>query len=86
LRNPPYETFVQRQRKAKRYENIKNWSFIPKRKVQLKPREYDPFLNGLLRRNWMRLADLQSKFDPKVVYKFYANAWGEDQYPQERRA
>jgi len=37
--------------REERYEKIKNWVFIKERKVVLLPDEYDPFLNGLIRRN-----------------------------------
>jgi len=32
--------------KHKRYEEIKNWAFIPERKVQFLSKQYDPLLGG----------------------------------------
>ena len=61
-----------------RFEKIKNWVFIKERKVVLLPDEYDPFLNDLIKRNWMKLADPLPKFDPEIVREFYANAYSED--------
>jgi len=61
--------------RLERYEKIKNWVFIKERKVVLLPDEYDPFLNDLIRRNWMKLADPLPKFDPEIVREFYANAY-----------
>jgi len=71
--------------REERYEKIKNWVFIKERKVVLLPDEYDPFLNGLIRRNWMKLADPLPKFDPEIVREFYANAYSEDN-PGEKRS
>ena len=70
--------------REERYEKIKHWVFIKERKVVLLPDEYDPFLNGLIRRNWMNLADLLPKFDLEIVRDFYANAYSEDN-PGEKR-
>ena len=42
--------------------------------MQLLQEQYDPFLQGLQRWNWMRLAKPLNMYDPKVVYEFYANA------------
>jgi len=71
--------------REEQYEKIKNWVFIKERKVVLLPDEYDPFLNGLIRRNWMKLADPLPKFDPEIVREFYANAYSEDN-PGEKRS
>jgi len=71
--------------REKRYEKIKNWVFIKERKVVLLPDEYDPFLNGLIRRNWMNLAYPLPKFDLDIVREFYANAYSEDN-PGEKRS
>ena len=54
-------------KREERYEKIKQWDFIKERKVVLLLDEYDPLLNGLIRRNWMKLADPLPKFDPKIV-------------------
>jgi len=37
--------------KIRRYEELRHWSFLPERRVELKPGECDPFLMGILRRN-----------------------------------
>jgi len=36
-------------------------------------------LNGLLQRNWTKLADPYPKYDPNKILEFYTNAWVEDQ-------
>jgi len=71
--------------REERYEKLKKWVFIKERKVVLLSDEYDPFLNGLIRRNWMKLADPLPKFDPEIVREFYANAYSEDN-PGEKRS
>jgi len=53
---PPSRNRFWNKEKQRRYEETKNWAFITKRRVQLQPEQYDLFLNGLQRRNWMRLA------------------------------
>jgi len=72
--------------KERRFAEIKHWSFIPERKVQLALREYDVFLMGLMRRNWRQLADPLFKYDAEVVYEFYANAWAGRQDVVERES
>jgi len=72
--------------KKQRHDNIKSWSFIPERRVQLNEGEYEEFLQGLMRRNWMTLASPPPKFDPEIVYEFYANVWEERQPAEERRS
>jgi len=69
-----------------RYEEIKNWAFIIKRRIQVQLEQYDIFLNGLQRRNWMRLAKPLSKYDPEIVHEFYANAWTGGEGTQEMRS
>ncbi|KOM55968.1 hypothetical protein LR48_Vigan10g186000 [Vigna angularis] len=71
----PIRNLFRDPKRQERYEQIKHWYFITERKVVLLPEEYDPFLNGLLRRNWMRLADPLPKFDLEIVREFYANAY-----------
>jgi len=58
-----------------KYEQIKHWGLIPERKVNLTPGDCDPFLMGILRRNWRRLVKLLKKFDVEIVRKFYSNAY-----------
>ena len=65
--------------KKQRYEKLKSWAFISKRKVILLPQQFDSFLNGLLQRNWTKLAYPYPKYDPNVILEFYTNAWVEDQ-------
>jgi len=65
--------------KVRRYEQIKRWGFIAERRVDLKPGDCDPFLMGILRRNWRRLAEPLKKFDAKIVREFYSNAYLERQ-------
>ena len=79
------QVFIDAEKKQ-RHDNIKSWSFIPERRVQLNKGEYDEFLQGLMRRNWMTLASPPLKFDPEIVYEFYANVWGERQPVEERRS
>jgi len=64
--------------KKQRYEELKTWSFISERKIILLPEEFDSFLNGLLQRNWTKLADPYRNYDPNIVLEFYTNAWVED--------
>ena len=64
--------------KKQRYEELKTWSFILERKVILLPEEFDSFLNGLLQRNWTKLADPYRNYDPNIVLEFYTNSWVED--------
>ena len=78
------QVFIDAEKKE-RYDNIKSWSFIPERRVKLNEGEYDEFLQGLMRRNWMTLASPLPKFDPEIVYEFYANVWGKRQPAAERR-
>ncbi|ESW26478.1 hypothetical protein PHAVU_003G122800 [Phaseolus vulgaris] len=75
--NPPRNIEPTKDKKQ-RYEELKTWSFISKRKVILLPEEFDSFLNGLLQRNWTKLADPYPKYDPNIVLEFYTNAWVED--------
>jgi len=63
----------------KRYEQIKRWGFIAERRVDLKPGDCDPFLMGILRRNWRRLVEPLKKFDVEIVREFYSNAYLERQ-------
>jgi len=70
----------------KRYKEIKHWAFIPERRVQLLPEQYDPFLDGLQRQNWMRLAEPLNMYDPEVVYEFYANSWAGEEGTQVLRS
>ncbi|ESW09258.1 hypothetical protein PHAVU_009G112900 [Phaseolus vulgaris] len=72
---PPARSIFESKEKHKRYEEIKNWAFIPERIVHLLPENYDPLLEGLQRRNWIRLAELLQMYDLDVVHEFYANAW-----------
>jgi len=81
----PNNNLFRDSEREERYEKIKNWVFIKERKVVLLPDEYDPFLNGLIRRNWMKLADPLPKFDPEIVREFYANVYSEDN-PGEKRS
>jgi len=53
--------------KIRRYEQIKHWGLIPERRVDLRPGDCNPFLMGILRRNWRRLAELLKKFDVEIV-------------------
>jgi len=75
---PPRSRF-QSKEKQKRYEEIKNWAFIPKKRVQLLPEQYDPLLGGLQR----RLFEPLQMYGPDVVHEFYANAWAGDDGVQE---
>ncbi|KOM31456.1 hypothetical protein LR48_Vigan01g101100 [Vigna angularis] len=80
----PIRNLFRDPKRQERYEQIKHWYFITERKVVLLPEEYDPFLNGLLRRNWMRLADPLPKFDLEIVREFYANAYPLDGLGEKR--
>jgi len=73
--DPPPRSLFKDSEKQKRYEEISNWSFISERRGQLMLEKFDPFLDGLMRRNLMRLAEPMPKYDPEVVYEFYVNAW-----------
>jgi len=53
----PTRKIFKDKEKEKRYENIKNWSFILERKVQLNVGDHDQFLHELMRRNWMKLVN-----------------------------
>jgi len=64
---------------------LKKWSFIPERRVELGAGEFNIFLMGVVRRNWRKLAEPMKKYDSKLVYEFYANAWGERQRRDERK-
>jgi len=75
--NPPRNIEPTKDKKQ-RYEELKTWSFISERKVILLPKEFDSLFNGLLQRNWTKLADLYPKYDPNIVLEFYTNAWVED--------
>jgi len=48
---PPRESRFGSKEKHKRYEEINNWAFIPERRIQLLPEQYDPLLGGLQRRS-----------------------------------
>jgi len=71
--------------KIRRYEQIKHWGFIPERKVDLRPGDCDPFLTGILKRNWRRLAEPLKKFDAEIVREFYSNAYAERQERRRRK-
>jgi len=71
--------------KLRRYEQIKRWGFIAERRVELKPGDCDPFLMGILRRNWKRLAEPLKKFDAEIVREFYSNAYLEHQERHRRK-
>jgi len=71
--------------KLRRYEELRHWSFLPERRVELKPGECDPFLIGILRRNWKKLAESMRKFDEEIVMEFYVNAWAERQVRDRRK-
>jgi len=71
--------------KLRRYEQIKRWGFIAERRVELKPEDCDPFLMGILRRNWKRLAEPLKKFDAEIVREFYSNAYLERQERHRRK-
>jgi len=43
--------------KIRRYEELRHWSFLPERRVELKPGECDAFLMRILRTNWKKLAE-----------------------------
>jgi len=64
---------------------LKRWSFILERRVELEAREFNIFLMGVVRRNWHKLTEHMKKFDTELVYEFYANAWGERQRREERK-
>ena len=70
--NPPRFTSKARE---ERFEEIKDWGFIPERQVILNPGEGEPFRTTIGQRNWWTLATPPPKFDPDVVREFYANAW-----------
>jgi len=59
--------------------------FIAKRRVHLKPGDCDPFLMGILRRNWRKLAEPMKKFDAEIVREFYSNAYLERQKRHRRK-
>jgi len=44
--------------------------------VELASGEFHVVLMGLIKRNWIKLAQPLAKYDPEIVYDFYANAWG----------
>jgi len=44
------QVFIDAEKKE-RHDNIKSWSFILERRVQLNEGEYNEFLQGLMRRN-----------------------------------
>ena len=71
--------------KIRRYEELRHWSFLPERRVDLKPGECDPFLMGILRRNRKKLAEPMRKFDKEIVREIYANAWVERQERDRRK-
>ena len=73
------------QNKERRFEEIKKWSFIAERRVELNLGDYDVFLMRLLRRNWKKLAEPLRKFNVEAVREFYANAWAEKQERDERK-
>jgi len=65
--------------KERRFMELKRWSFIPERRVELEAGEFNIFLKGVVRRNWHKLAEPMKKYDKELVYEFYANVWGERQ-------
>ncbi|XP_057446779.1 uncharacterized protein LOC130738692 [Lotus japonicus] len=65
----------QSDEKVKRYKAFSKNNFIPERRVELQPGQYDDFQHELQRRNWLKLASLPKHFNPKVVKYFYANAY-----------
>ena len=71
--------------KIRRYEQIKHWGYILERKVDLRPGDCDPFLMGILRRNWRRLVEPLKKFDAEIVREFYSNVYAERQERYRRK-
>ena len=65
-------TFPEHQR---RFEVIKDWSFLKERRVQLAEGEYAKFQAKVARRRWTQLTEPMAKYDPEVVMDFYTNAW-----------
>ena len=65
--------------KERRFMELKQWSFIPEKRVELGAGEFNIFLMGVVRRNWRKLAEPMKKYDSELVYEFYANVWGERQ-------
>ncbi|KAL5177194.1 hypothetical protein HKD37_08G022993 [Glycine soja] len=57
------------------FEEIKSWSFLKERRVQLREGEYTEFQEEVARRQWTQLIEPMAKYDPKIVMEFYANAW-----------
>ena len=59
----------------RRFEAIKDWSFLKERRVQLREGEYTEFQEEIARRQWTQLAAPMAKYDPEITMEFYANAW-----------
>jgi len=53
---------------------IKDWSFLKERRVQLDEGEYKEFQAEIAKRHWTQPEEPMTKYDPKVVMEFYANA------------
>ena len=57
-----------------RFEEIKDWSFLKERRVQLAEGKYIEFQTEIAKRHWTQLAEPMPKYDPAIVMEFYANA------------
>ncbi|KAF1892868.1 hypothetical protein Lal_00035512 [Lupinus albus] len=61
--------------REERYTTLLKWAFVLERRVELQHNEYPKFLEKLDELKWGAIASPHDKFDPKVVRKFYANAY-----------
>jgi len=59
----------------RRFEVIKDWSFLKEIRVQLAEGDYIEFQTKIVKRHQTQLAEPMPKYDPEIVMKFYANAW-----------
>ena len=59
----------------RRFELIKDWSFLKETRVQLEEYDYHEFTEESTTWNWRQLEEPMPKYELEIVLKFYANAW-----------
>ena len=69
-----------------RFEAIKGWSFLRKRRVQLRNEEYAKFQKEIAQRRWAQLTSPMAKFHPEIVMKLYANTWPIEEGVRDKRS
>ncbi|KOM37324.1 hypothetical protein LR48_Vigan03g070500 [Vigna angularis] len=77
--NYDQDRFISEANSDRFHQNIMSRALLPKRRIELKPGEYDHIQEELEKRKWnFVLANLPNEIDKVLVKEFYANAWEPD--------